>query len=306
MQPPRQGRDLLAQLGRGRRPVGECLEHGVEHPGDPDVAALGDPVGLDLLGEPGAQHLGHPVGGAPPHVRQHLAGEDEHGAAHRELLDHRPVGVERSGHVLAGGVGAGAHREVDARRLGRVQAGDRLDRSLHGLDPGSQGVPGSESRTPLPVGDLAHAAILAPGADRPARLRHDARVSAPTRSRLQRGLVILGIVVLAFNLRPAAVSVGPVLGEVSDGLGMTTTETGVLTSLPVLAFAVFGALAPRLARLGRPAPGDAGGPALRGGRPRGASRRRLVGRVPAALPARARRDGDRQRAAALAGEAALP
>jgi CP family cyanate transporter-like MFS transporter len=74
-------------------------------------------------------------------------------------------------------------------------------------------------------------------------------VSAPTRSRLQRGLVILGIVVLAFNLRPAAVSVGPVLGEVSDGLGMTTTETGVLTSLPVLAFAVFGALAPRLARL---------------------------------------------------------
>ncbi len=61
--------------------------------------------------------------------------------------------------------------------------------------------------------------------------------------------MILGIVVLAFNLRPAAVSVGPVLGEVSDGLGMTTTETGVLTSLPVLAFAVFGALAPRLARM---------------------------------------------------------
>ena len=30
---------------------------------------------------------------------------------------------------------------------------------------------------------------------------------------------------------------------------MTTTQTGVLTSLPVLAFAVFGALAPRLARV---------------------------------------------------------
>jgi CP family cyanate transporter-like MFS transporter len=73
-------------------------------------------------------------------------------------------------------------------------------------------------------------------------------VSAPSSSRLQRGLVILGIVVLAFNLRPAAVSVGPVLGDVSDGLGMSTAETGVLTSLPVLAFAVFGALAPRLAR----------------------------------------------------------
>ena len=66
---------------------------------------------------------------------------------------------------------------------------------------------------------------------------------------MQRGLVVLGIVVLAFNLRPAAVSVGPVLGDVSDGLGMSTVETGVLTSLPVLAFAVFGALAPRLARV---------------------------------------------------------
>ncbi len=79
-------------------------------------------------------------------------------------------------------------------------------------------------------------------------MRHDAGVTSGTSSRLQRGLVVLGIVVLAFNLRPAAVSVGPVLGEVSTGLGMTTTETGVLTSLPVLAFALFGALAPRLAR----------------------------------------------------------
>ena len=54
---------------------------------------------------------------------------------------------------------------------------------------------------------------------------------------------------LAFNLRPAAVSVGPVLGDIRDGLGMSASQTGLLTSLPVLAFAVFGALAPRLARL---------------------------------------------------------
>jgi CP family cyanate transporter-like MFS transporter len=66
---------------------------------------------------------------------------------------------------------------------------------------------------------------------------------------VQRALVVLGIVVLAFNLRPAAVSVGPVLGEITAGLGMSPAQTGLLTSLPVLAFAVFGALAPRLARL---------------------------------------------------------
>ncbi len=62
-------------------------------------------------------------------------------------------------------------------------------------------------------------------------------------------LVLVGLVVLSFNLRPAAVSVGPVLAEVRDGLGLSGPEAGLLTSLPVLAFAVFGALAPTFARV---------------------------------------------------------
>lgn len=61
-------------------------------------------------------------------------------------------------------------------------------------------------------------------------------------------LVLIGLVLVAFNLRPAAVSVGPVLAEVRAGLGMSALATGLLTSLPVLAFAGFGALAPALAR----------------------------------------------------------
>lgn len=69
-------------------------------------------------------------------------------------------------------------------------------------------------------------------------------------TRLQRILVLVGIVVLAFNLRPAAVSVGPVLDEISTALGMSGVTAGVLTTLPVLAFASFGALAPDLARRG--------------------------------------------------------
>lgn len=73
--------------------------------------------------------------------------------------------------------------------------------------------------------------------------------SAPIAGRSHRWLVVLGIVVVAFNLRPAAVSVGPVLGEVRTGLGMSGPVTGILTSLPVLAFGVFGALAPRTARV---------------------------------------------------------
>jgi CP family cyanate transporter-like MFS transporter len=67
-------------------------------------------------------------------------------------------------------------------------------------------------------------------------------------TRLQRALVVVGIIVLAFNLRPAAVSVGPVLDEVREGLGLNAGETGLLTALPVLSFAIFGALAPRFAR----------------------------------------------------------
>ena len=62
-------------------------------------------------------------------------------------------------------------------------------------------------------------------------------------------LMLLGMVLLALNLRPAAVSVGPVLAEVRQGLGMSAVAAGLLTSMPVLAFAVFGALAPWLARL---------------------------------------------------------
>jgi CP family cyanate transporter-like MFS transporter len=68
-------------------------------------------------------------------------------------------------------------------------------------------------------------------------------------TRAQKVLVVIGIVVLAFNLRPAAVSVGPVLDEIIRGLGMSATAAGLLTTLPVLAFAGFGALAPWLARL---------------------------------------------------------
>jgi MFS transporter, CP family, cyanate transporter len=81
-------------------------------------------------------------------------------------------------------------------------------------------------------------------------LPHDDPVkdSAATESRAQRALVAVGIVVLAFNLRPTAISVGPVLDEIRTGIGMSPTVAGVLTTLPTVAFAVFGALAPGLAR----------------------------------------------------------
>ncbi len=64
-----------------------------------------------------------------------------------------------------------------------------------------------------------------------------------------RALVVAGIVLLSISLRPVAVSVGPVLAEISQGLQLNGVESGLLTSLPVAAFAGFGALTPRLAHL---------------------------------------------------------
>ncbi|MEU6230205.1 MFS transporter [Streptomyces sp. NPDC047042] len=61
-------------------------------------------------------------------------------------------------------------------------------------------------------------------------------------------LVVVGIVLAALNLRPAVTSLGALLEEVRDALGMSGTAAGVLTSVPPLCFALFGGLAPRLAR----------------------------------------------------------
>ncbi|WRZ93732.1 CynX/NimT family MFS transporter [Streptomyces sp. NBC_01007] len=61
-------------------------------------------------------------------------------------------------------------------------------------------------------------------------------------------LVVAGIVLAALNLRPAITSLGALLEEVRDGLGMSGGVAGLLTSVPPLCFAVFGVTAPRLAR----------------------------------------------------------
>ncbi|MYW20852.1 CynX/NimT family MFS transporter, partial [Streptomyces sp. SID2955] len=66
-------------------------------------------------------------------------------------------------------------------------------------------------------------------------------------------LVVVGIVLAAVNLRPAITSLGALLEEVRDGLGMSGSVAGLLTSVPPLCFAVFGVTAPRLARRFGPA-----------------------------------------------------
>lgn len=60
--------------------------------------------------------------------------------------------------------------------------------------------------------------------------------------------VAVSMFLAALNLRPAIGSLGAMLEEVRDGLHMSGSVAGVLTSVPPLCFAVFGFAAPRLSR----------------------------------------------------------
>jgi len=65
---------------------------------------------------------------------------------------------------------------------------------------------------------------------------------ADPRSPSTKGRLLVGaaIVLLALNLRVAVGSLGVVLGSVRDDLGMSTPVAGIVTTVPVVCFAVFG------------------------------------------------------------------
>ncbi|MBE4736321.1 CynX/NimT family MFS transporter [Streptomyces sp. ND05-3B] len=88
----------------------------------------------------------------------------------------------------------------------------------------------------------------APGSD-----RAGSEPPAPATRAWTIRLVVVGIVLTALNLRPAITSLGALLEEVRTGLGMSGSVAGLLTSVPPLCFALFGVMAPRLARRFGPA-----------------------------------------------------
>lgn len=61
-------------------------------------------------------------------------------------------------------------------------------------------------------------------------------------------LIMAGILLVALNLRAAITSLGALLDEVSTGLHLSGTVAGLVTTLPALAFAGFGAATPWLTR----------------------------------------------------------
>ena len=58
---------------------------------------------------------------------------------------------------------------------------------------------------------------------------------------------ITAIILVAFNLRPAITSVGPLVGIIGEDLGLANWSLGLLTSLPLIAFAAVSPIVPNLA-----------------------------------------------------------
>lgn len=61
-------------------------------------------------------------------------------------------------------------------------------------------------------------------------------------------LLAVAVILVAFNLRPAITSVGPLLDQARAAFAASAGWVGLLTTVPVLCLAAAGALAPRLSR----------------------------------------------------------
>ena len=60
-------------------------------------------------------------------------------------------------------------------------------------------------------------------------------------------IFITGIVLVAFNLRPAITSLGPLVGMIQEDVGLSHWSAGLLMSLPLVVFAVLSPIVPNIA-----------------------------------------------------------
>lgn len=59
-------------------------------------------------------------------------------------------------------------------------------------------------------------------------------------------LLFVGVILISFNLRPGMTSVGAIVGLIQTDLGMTHTQMGILTTLPLIAFSTASLFTSRL------------------------------------------------------------
>lgn len=67
-------------------------------------------------------------------------------------------------------------------------------------------------------------------------------------NRMTNAFLIAGILMIAVNLRPALASVGPLIEPIRLSTGLSSSQLGLLTTLPLIAFGVVSTLTPLLTR----------------------------------------------------------
>lgn len=67
-------------------------------------------------------------------------------------------------------------------------------------------------------------------------------------SRRSRALLVAALVLTGLSMRTAVTSVGAALDDLQDDFGASGGMAGLITTMPVICFAIFGALTPRLGR----------------------------------------------------------
>ncbi|UJL46386.1 MFS transporter [Virgibacillus sp. NKC19-16] len=73
------------------------------------------------------------------------------------------------------------------------------------------------------------------------------KIDNPQRNKLALWGLVIGIILIASNLRAPLTSVGSLLSFIRDGLGLSNTLAGLITTLPLLAFAFLSPFAPKIA-----------------------------------------------------------
>lgn len=72
--------------------------------------------------------------------------------------------------------------------------------------------------------------------------------SLDSKSKIINVLLILGIIFVSLNLRPTITSVGPLISAIRSDMNMSNSLSGLITTLPLLVFAILSPLAPRIGK----------------------------------------------------------
>src|SRR5690606_39843016 len=70
----------------------------------------------------------------------------------------------------------------------------------------------------------------------------------PAKTSFRTLLTILGIVLIAANLRIPITSVGPVITEITEELKLTPVLVGLVTTIPLLSFGLLSTFTPQVAK----------------------------------------------------------